>query len=214
MLTDLTYIVVVVLVPIIPAFLLYKNLPEREPTTVGGIFQGLDIRLKGAFAGYFIVFLATTSMFYFLIKQRPAPQEPQRQYEVYTVRGKIDLQKTGDQQPRFDYRQLSFALNPSQQQVVSDGSFALEIPVKRKQNGQLDFPTLSLEYADPEDSGEPYEVGTIHLAQDYGYQQDFKATHDPNARTIDVKPDIPLVRRGYRPNRTAQPYNPKTEGSP
>ena len=213
MLSDLTYLVVVVLVPVIPAFLLYKYLPEGK-TTVGGPFRGLDIKLSGAFAGYFLVLLMATSMLVFLIKQRPAPPVPQRQYEVYTVRGKIDLQKTGDQPPRFDYRQLSFSLVPSQQQVFSDGTFTVEIPVKRNQTGQLDFPTLTVEYADPGNSSKPYEAGTIHLAQDYPYEQDFKVIHDPDTRTIDVKPDIPLARRSYNPTVAPQPYNPQPGGSP
>jgi hypothetical protein len=215
MLGDLTYVVVVVLVPTIPAFLLYKYLPKGK-TTVGGPFRGLDIKLSGAFAGYFLVLLIATSLTVFLIKQRPAPvvQPAVHQYEVYTVRGKIDLQKTGDQSARFDYKQLSFSLEPSQQQVLPDGSFTLEIPVKRNQTGQLDFPTVTVEYADPQNAGQPYEAGTIHLARDYQYEQDFKVIHDPNAKTIDVKPNIPLARRAYSPTTIAQPYNPQAEASP
>jgi hypothetical protein len=212
MLADLTSLVVVVLVPVIPAFLLYRYLPKGK-TTVGGPFRGLDIKLSGAFAGYFLVLLIATSMLVFLIKQRPAPVPP-RQYEIYKVRGKIDLQKTGDQSPHFDYKQLSFTFEPSQQQVFSDGSFTLEIPVKPNQMGQLEFPTLTIEYADPENPSQPYEVGTIHLNQDYPWEQDFKVTHDPNAKIISVKPDIPLARRGYHPTVTPQPYNPETEGTP
>jgi hypothetical protein len=211
MLAELTSLVVVVLVPVIPAFLLYKYLPEGK-ARVGGPFRGLNIKLSGAFAGYFLVLLIATSMLVFLIKQRPPPV--QRQYEVYTVRGKIDLQKTGDQSPRFDYKQLSFTFEPSQQQVFSDGSFMLEIPVKPNQTGQLDFPTLTIEYADPQNPTQPYEVGTIHLNQNYPWEQDFKVTHDPNARTIDVKPDIPLARRAYNPTVTPLPYNPEAEGTP
>src|SRR5712691_2490273 len=200
MFVDLTYLVVVVLVPVIPAFLLYKFLPEGK-TTVGGPFRGLDIKLSGAFAGYFLVLLIAISLIVFLIKQKP------QQYEVYTVRGKVDLQKTGNQQPQFDYRQLSFSLEPSQQQVLPDGSFTIEIPVERKQNGELDFPTLSVEYADPQNKSEPYEAGTIHLAVDFPYEQDFKLTHDSQAKTIDVKPAVVLAKRPYNQNAAAQPLS-------
>jgi hypothetical protein len=208
MLTDLSYVLVVVLVPVIPAFLLYKFLPAGR-TNVGGPFRGLDIKLSGAFAGYFLVVLITSSLVVFLIQKKPPPSP--YQYEVYTVRGRIDLQKTGDQSPQFDFKQLSFAFEPSQQQVFSDGSFTLEIPVKPNQIGQLDFPTLTIEYAAPENPNQPYEVGTIHLNQNYPYEQDFKVAHDPKSRTIDVKPDIPLARRGYNPTVTPQPY---IEGPP
>jgi hypothetical protein len=206
MLTDLSYVLVVVLVPVIPAFLLYKFLPAGK-TTVGGPFRGLDIKLSGAFAGYFLVVLITSSLVVFLIQKKPPPAP--YQYEVYTVRGRIDLQKAGDRP--FDFKNLNFTFEPSQQQVFSDGSFILDIPVKPNQTGQLDFPTLTIEYSAPENPSQPYEVGTIHLNQNYPYDQDFKVTTDPKARTIDVKPDIPLARRSYNPTVTPQPY---TEGPP
>ena len=207
MLSDLTYVVVVVLVPIAPAFLLYKFLPAGK-TNVKGPFRGLDVKLSGAFAGYFLVLVLASSLVVFLIQKRPQPL-PVYQYEVYTVRGKIDL-KSGNQEP-LDYKQLSFALEPSQQQVFSDGTFALEIPVKPDQSGQLNFPTLTLEYTDPQNPSQPFEAGTIHLEQNYPYAQDYQVNRDAKAKTIDVKPAIPLARRGYTPTVTPQPFNPDSD---
>lgn len=48
-------LIIGVLLPVIPAYLLYKLLPAK--TTVTGPFKGLNIKLSGAFSGYFLVLL-------------------------------------------------------------------------------------------------------------------------------------------------------------
>jgi hypothetical protein len=47
-----------VLVPLVPAVLIYKLFPSTT-VTVNGIFAGLTINASGAFAGYLIVFIGT-----------------------------------------------------------------------------------------------------------------------------------------------------------
>jgi hypothetical protein len=42
--------------PIVPAFIIYKFLPESE-TQVEGPYNKLNLKLKGAFAGYFLLVL-------------------------------------------------------------------------------------------------------------------------------------------------------------
>src|SRR2546426_8466152 len=152
MLSDLTYIAVVVLVPLIPAFLLYKFLPPGR-TEVGGPFKGLDIKLSGAFAGYFLVVLIVTSLLVFLIKTKPVvpcpvcPTPPATQYEVYTVTGKVDL-VGGPESERIDYGHLTLSLEPTERRVKPDGSFSFDIPVKPAQSGAPDFPDLIVGHRD------------------------------------------------------------------
>jgi hypothetical protein len=47
----LVSLAVIVLLPIVPAYLLFKFLPSRGD--VSGLLQGLELKLGGAFAGYF-----------------------------------------------------------------------------------------------------------------------------------------------------------------
>ena len=47
-----------VLVPLVPAVLIYKLFPNTA-VTVNGIFSGLTVNASGAFAGYLIVFIGT-----------------------------------------------------------------------------------------------------------------------------------------------------------
>ena len=56
----------VLLLPLIPAFLLYKFLPSR--TSVTGPFKGLNLKLTGAFGGYFLLVLTAIGVFFPLLK--------------------------------------------------------------------------------------------------------------------------------------------------
>src|SRR5258708_14853061 len=64
--TFLYILAAVLLLPLIPAFLLYKFLPSR--TSVGGPFKGLNIKLTGAFGGYFLLVITAIGVFFPLLK--------------------------------------------------------------------------------------------------------------------------------------------------
>ncbi len=53
----------ILILPIIPAYILYKFLPESD-TDVSGPYKGLSIKLKGAFAGYFLLVLVGIGLQY------------------------------------------------------------------------------------------------------------------------------------------------------
>src|SRR5882724_11224112 len=68
------------LLPLTPAFVLFKKLPSQA--IVKGPFKGLNLQLSGAFAGYFT--LALIMQGYVLLRPKPAPP-----FEVYEVDGKL-----------------------------------------------------------------------------------------------------------------------------
>lgn len=183
MFNDLTYIAAVVLIPLIPAFLLYKYLRSGR-TSVGGPFKGLDIKLSGAFAGYFLMVLVVSSFVIFLIRQKPIP--PAYQYEVYTVQGQVDLQAT-DSSEKLDYSRFMLSLQPPPSAVKTDGTFSFEIPVKRGQVGEPEFPDLLVGYNEPN-----FELRTVHLDERAPYQQDFTVTYNKDRKTIVITPKIQL----------------------
>jgi hypothetical protein len=47
----------ILLLPVVPAYIIYKFLPVGKPedTDVSGPYKGLSLKLKGAFAGYFLL---------------------------------------------------------------------------------------------------------------------------------------------------------------
>src|SRR5688572_23964584 len=60
----------ILLLPLIPAFLLYKFLPSK--TNVSGPFKGLNLKLTGAFGGYFLLVLTAIGLFFPLLKNDQA----------------------------------------------------------------------------------------------------------------------------------------------
>jgi len=59
----------ILLVPIIPAYILYKFLPASD-TDVSGPFQGLSLKLKGAFAGYFLLVMVGLALQYVIMNNK------------------------------------------------------------------------------------------------------------------------------------------------
>ncbi|MEJ8842432.1 hypothetical protein WG954_08555 [Lacibacter sp. H375] len=53
----------ILLLPLIPAYIIYKFLPESE-TNVEGPYKKLNLKLKGAFAGYFLLVLLSLGLQY------------------------------------------------------------------------------------------------------------------------------------------------------
>jgi hypothetical protein len=59
----------ILLVPIIPAYILYKFLPASD-TDVSGPYQGLSLKLKGAFAGYFLLVMVGLALQYVIMNNK------------------------------------------------------------------------------------------------------------------------------------------------
>jgi hypothetical protein len=122
--------VLTVLLPIVPASILYKFLPSRA--TVKGPFKGLTIQLKGAFGAYFIVLLFLGG--YFLTVSHQA-----QKYELWTVEGTLQLQEGG-----FDNRDVIIAIAPPRQHLLLNGKFLIENVPLPKQLG-TNKPSLLIE---------------------------------------------------------------------
>jgi hypothetical protein len=63
----------ILLLPIIPAYIIYKFLPESE-TNVEGPYKKLNLKLKGAFAGYFLLVLLSLGLQYVVMTSREGKQ--------------------------------------------------------------------------------------------------------------------------------------------
>jgi hypothetical protein len=124
---ELVLIAFTILIPITPAYILYKALPSTS--TVEGPLHGLNIRLTGAFGGYFLLVLLIFGFHY-----------SQPRYEVWEVQGQL---KT-DQGLSGEKPQLS--LLPSTINVSPDGRFKVLIARMPGINGDLKFPQLHIEH--------------------------------------------------------------------
>ncbi len=126
---------IAVLLPIIPAFVLYKTLPAK--TTVSGPFQGLNIQLTGAFGGYFLVLLVVVGLIY-------AQRKPPR-YEVWTVTGKVTIADSSSGEPQ-QINHNDFSIQPPTTLLYPDGRFDLDVLVRPDQNGNLNFPIIVINH--------------------------------------------------------------------
>lgn len=77
------FITLVILLPIIPAFLFYKIIPTQR-TDVNGKFSGLSFKLSGAFGGYFL-------MVFLLIYSFKGEVEGPNSCEVWLVEANVEF---------------------------------------------------------------------------------------------------------------------------
>ncbi len=124
------HLIVVFLIPVIPAFLFYKIIPSK--TFVKGPFQGLQVDMSGAFAGYFILLIL---IFTFM-------SPPGGNWEIWTVTGKIEL---ADGEPIIE-KSLTVTVQPALHNVYSNGGFSVNVIRSPDQSGTMKFPRLIVEY--------------------------------------------------------------------
>ncbi len=131
----------VVLLPLIPAYILFKFLPASEAGAQGP-YSGLTLKLKGAFAGYFVVLLAVMSFFHTL---------PSNEDEIWTIKGKV----VAAQIDRVEELRIS-AVPDDSQEKTPDLAFKLRVLVRRDAQGKPEFPDFVIEHP-------LYNPQTIHL---------------------------------------------------
>jgi hypothetical protein len=184
---NLVWVFTAILLPIIPALILYKLLPSTAD--VQGPFHGLQIKLGGAFAGYFLLVMVV----YFWPREKP-PELTQTTYEVWTVKGQIQNDDGTTLQ------QINLSIQPrGVDYVPQDGSFEMDILVRRGQSGEEKFPSLLIEREPPV----AFSNAVMHLDP-----LDKKYIANTRSRVISIKDPIKLK------NVQEKPYSPPQETFP
>ena len=89
-----------ILLPIVPAFIIYKTLPPGK-TVVKGPLQGFQIQLTGAFGAYFIIVLVAFAFMY-----------STNEWEVWQIMGRIRLTREPPYYARrYDIRETTTCSN-------------------------------------------------------------------------------------------------------
>lgn len=128
----MTTLLWVVLLPIIPAYLLFTALPGKA--AVSGPLKGFRINLSGAFAGYFALVLLLISSLRILIPSPPLK---------WAVSGQV-LDATTSQPLQL----LDFTLNPPGRHQNGDGTFRVNFTTDLADDGKsLNYPTLEISSA-------------------------------------------------------------------
>lgn len=126
------YIIAWFLLPLIPAFLLFKFLPSTG--NIEGPFKGMAIKFGGAFAGYFLLFLISYTPMRTWIKKADEPRE------VWTIVGNIS---SSDTRFRPEQEQPAFVINPLRQRFQRS-DFDVEVVADFDGKDFLNFPMLAL----------------------------------------------------------------------
>lgn len=161
-------IALTILLPILPAILIFKLLPSAQAAAQGP-FQKLQIKLSGAFAAYFVVLLATSLLTRPTIADRVAAwnryvssiekqneieeREGCTHYHSWTVDGTIELDPPD---PAFPIPAIRCYIRPPNLNPLANGQIQFEIPIKRMQDGKEEPVTLMFEY-------ENYSAAGVHL---------------------------------------------------
>lgn len=184
---DIPLIAATILIPMIPAYILYKALPAQA--SVSGPLHGLNVQLSGAFAGYFVLVLTLIAF----ISSRPAP--PGERYEVWEVKGRIDW---GEGASSSGTQQVLLSLVPANLTVLYDGRFNIQVAPEVVASGKLKFPTLVIEHPD-------FQTISIDLNDPKsGFGQPVEnVSVDAGARAVAVVDPIKLKKKISLP-----PYNP------
>jgi hypothetical protein len=176
---NLFWVFTAILLPMIPAYLLFKSLPSTSDVT--GPFHGLQIKLGGAFAGYFLLVM----VIFFWPREKPAVISG-TVYEVWTVKGQV---QNDDGSP---VAQVNLTLQPrGVEYLPQDGTFEMDILVRRGQSGEEKFPTLLVEREPPV----AFSNAVMHL--DPSKKELYEA--DSRSRVIAVKNPIKLKRVEEKP---------------
>lgn len=136
------YLLAVFLIPLIPAFILYKTLPAE--TNVSGPFRGLTINLSGAFGGYFLLVIIAFGFSLKLITDSNAKRlekldeenarlkednrQLNQQYENWTIEGQVTGNLPEKTKLFVDARNTHFA---------STGDFSSNIYLKKERNSSI-----------------------------------------------------------------------------
>ena len=131
-----TILVLIIILPAIPAFLLFKALPSRAD--VSGPFHGLEIKLGGAFAGYFLLVVL-------IIAELPRITnvvDPETS-QIWRVEGQlVDEQGKG-----LAIAPCDIQFMPPPYQGAQSGWFRATFTTELWNKDMVDFPSLSVSHS-------------------------------------------------------------------
>lgn len=206
---------VAILLPLIPAFLLYSKLKKQfaGKTVIKGPFAGLQIDVSGAFASYFLLVLTVLLAFYGpggemgnLRAKVKALEQQNSQFrptiEVWEVWGQLELSEDKKALSPESTANIRIALHPSPQAVMDDGTFRVDVVKHIRPGGAAELPILIL-------SKDGWGSATVPLEEKRGPKlgKQYTKTFDQSARRITI--EDPIVLRQQR-----IPYNPSASITP
>ncbi len=181
---DILYLAAMILLPIVPAFLLFKLLAAAGQ--VSGKLMGFSIKLGGAFAGYFAVLLL-------LMFELPVWHPT---YSVLQFHGTVTDENGNPIQP-LDEKDIT--LVPDDLMLIPGGEFEVKFTVANN-----DWPTLSISHPN-------YKVDNIVLDPNAAGMKDNGKGHYTISNKIILHKLAPYAGTGTPPTPVTDSQEPNHE---
>lgn len=178
---DCTYMLLILLVPMVPAFLLFKFLPSSA-SNVEGPFKGLNIKLSGAFAGYFVTVLLAWQVFAYFLKPTWS--------DNWNVVAKIAFDGAAPNHP--SAAEAVVLVKPPTADIDSTGFFQMMVPIPRVHSGAVDIQRLVIAMDGYQTVNVPLDPDGARLGA-YG-GQDYQVTFDKTHHSILIGKPIVLTK--------------------
>jgi len=177
---DFEYMLLVLLLPLIPAFVLFRFLPSSA--NVEGPFKGLTIKLGGAFAGYFLTVLFSWHIAKTLL-------EPMWS-DNWNVVAHIAFDGAPANHP--PPTQAIVLVKPPTAEIEDSGFLQMSVPIPLLHTGAIDIQRLVVAVDGYETVNVPLDPDNLHLGA-YG-GQDYKVTFDEAHHQILIGKPIVLTK--------------------
>lgn len=177
---DFVYMLLILLLPMIPAFVLFRFLPNTAD--VSGPFKGLTLKLSGAFAGYFVTVLLSWQVAKSMIEPTWS--------DNWNVVARITFDGAPANHPAA--AQAVVLVKPPTADIDSNGQLQMMVPIPRVHNGAVDLQRLIVALDGYETVNVPLDPDGEHLGF-YG-RQDFQVTFDNQKHRILVGKPIVLTK--------------------
>jgi hypothetical protein len=187
----LMLLVIAVLLPILPAFILFKYVKSdgqfSGPLAVftDKLDPNLHVKFAGAFAGYFAVFFVLMGALNWHNKDN-------KPYELWTIKGKVLIGRDG-REPGENSKIIAITL-PPRPEVKTDGSFLItDVPLYKDGSSE---PSLHMQL------GDRYE--TVQLGNDKLFPGHHKL--EIVGTKINILTTVTLLRENERNENGGTPY--------
>lgn len=177
---DFVYMLLILLLPLIPAFLLFRFLPASAD--VQGPFKGFTVKLGGAFAGYFVTVLISWSVAKSLLEPTWS--------DNWNVVAQIAFDGTPANHP--SPTQAMVLVKPPTADIDPSGSLQMIVAIPRVHTGAIDIQRLVVAVDGYETVDVPLDPDNKHLGAFGG--QDYQVTFDETHHQISIGKPIVLTK--------------------
>jgi len=177
---DYVYMLLILLLPLLPAFILFWFLPSSAD--VQGPLKGLKVKLGGAFGGYIVGVLLSWQVASSLLEPTWS--------DNWNVVAHVKFDGTSTSRPNLS--EAVVLVHPPIPDIDPGGLLQIKVPIPRIHIGAIDIQRLIVAYDGYETVTVPLDPDGKHIGT-YG-DQDYHVTFDARSHQIVIQQPIVLTK--------------------